>query len=158
MPKNEYLALEQKLNEVLIDNADLKRENMIMKNEMAAMRNALSALKMNHPNILEKIQDLQNLRSIKPLLEISVLQQSVKSNSDRIQFLSVHEQARRQDFLALYNMTTDSSRRLTELETNTSGQILQHQTYTNNQLMNLQTTYNASLKGIREAMNGDKGT
>ncbi|CAC5405101.1 unnamed protein product [Mytilus coruscus] len=115
MPTKEYLVLEQKLNEVLNDNADLKREIKIMKNEMAAMRNALSALNNASSEHSRKIEDLQHLGSIKRLHEISSLQQSVKSNSDSIQFLSMHEQARRQDFLALYNMTTDSNRRLSEL-------------------------------------------
>ncbi|VDI61928.1 Hypothetical predicted protein, partial [Mytilus galloprovincialis] len=150
MTTNEYRALEDKLNEVLNDNADLKRENTNMKNEMAAMRNALSALNNTLSEHSRKLEDLQQLGIIQLSREISVLQQSVKSNYD--------SSSPGLSCLALYNMTIDSNRRLSELETNKSGRILQHQIYTNNQLMKLQKTYNASLKKIRGAgtLNGEQ--
>ncbi|XP_071178121.1 uncharacterized protein [Mytilus edulis] len=144
-----YLALEQKLTSVQKENEQMKQGNKAVKNELLSLKNKSSTQEM-------KIEELQKLGTIKPLQEINALQQSVHLNTDKIHSLSMNEQARSQDFLALYNITTATGRKLTEMKTSTNNLILHlenNQTMTmnnlrqtlDNQLTSFQTSYNATI-------------
>ncbi|VDI79910.1 Hypothetical predicted protein [Mytilus galloprovincialis] len=159
----EYVALEQKLSNVeqKLANVEQKltnaqRKNDQMEQENAAEKNELFSLKNNSSKQNIKIEELQKLVTIKPLQEFSALQQSVHQNADKIQFLTMNEQARGQDFLALYNITITTGRKLAEMKASTNNLILElkhNQTMEMNhmkqtldkQLTNLQTSYNATI-------------
>ncbi|CAG2193886.1 unnamed protein product [Mytilus edulis] len=59
-----------------------------------------------------KITQLEQLQSIKQLQTLQTLQGQVQTFDSRINLLTSHEQARNQDFLALYNLTTSSNHEL----------------------------------------------
>ncbi|XP_071174593.1 uncharacterized protein [Mytilus edulis] len=59
-----------------------------------------------------KITQLEQLQSIKQLQTLQTLQDQVQTFDSRINLLTSHEQARNQDFLALYNLTTSSKHEL----------------------------------------------
>lgn len=73
----------------------------------------------------QEISNLKQLGSIQPLQEIKTLQQTVQVISAQTNFLSMNERARGQDFLALYNMTTNS---LNELDVRTQSKFQQVET------------------------------
>ncbi|VDI22603.1 Hypothetical predicted protein [Mytilus galloprovincialis] len=100
VPMDMYLALEQKFNQLQNANSVLTGENNMMKNELRLLQN----VSLKHDR---KIRDLQQLGNIKPLQEIGTLQNAVQTNTATIQSLSMNERARSQDFLALYNLTTE---------------------------------------------------
>ncbi|VDI07092.1 Hypothetical predicted protein [Mytilus galloprovincialis] len=60
----------------------------------------------------EKINKLEQLKSIDQLQILQTLQGQVQTFDSRINLLTSHEQARNQDFLALYNLTTSSKHEL----------------------------------------------
>ncbi|CAG2227903.1 unnamed protein product [Mytilus edulis] len=60
----------------------------------------------------QKITQLEQLQSIKQLQTLQTLQGQVQTFDSRINLLTSHEQARNQDFLALYNLTTSSKHEL----------------------------------------------
>lgn len=145
--------VQQKLTNIQRENDQVKQKNTIVENEMLSLKNNSSKQDI-------KIEELQKLGTIKPLQEFSALQQSVQLNTDRIHSLSINEQARSQDFLALYNLTTATGRKLTELETSTNNLILQlenNQTMTtnnmkktlDNQLTSFQTSYKATINDLQ---------
>ncbi|XP_076111176.1 uncharacterized protein LOC143079621 isoform X1 [Mytilus galloprovincialis] len=68
----------------------------------------------------QKITQLEQLQSIKQLQTLQTLQGQVQAFDSRINLLTSHEQARNQDFLALYNLTTSSRH---ELENKMNNQL-----------------------------------
>lgn len=87
---------------------------------------------LNHPICVMKNKSLQaekevaalkQLANIKPLVEISTLQNTVQSLTSQTHSLSIKEQARSQDFLALFNMTVSTTKTLTELRTNVNNRL-----------------------------------
>ncbi|CAC5406330.1 unnamed protein product [Mytilus coruscus] len=154
-----YIALEQKLTIVEQKLTNVQRENDQIKQKNTIVENELLSLKNNSTKQDTKIEELQNLGAIKPLQEFSALRQSVHLNTDKIHSLSMNEQARSQDFLALYNRTTATGKKVTEMETNMNNVILQlkhNQTMTmndmkqslDNQLTSFQTIYNSTVKDL----------
>ncbi|XP_063448220.1 uncharacterized protein LOC134727764 [Mytilus trossulus] len=83
----------------------------------------------------QEISKLKQLGSIQPLKEIKTLQQSVQTITAQTNSLSMKERARSQDFLALYNMTTNS---LNELEVRTHSKINQLENITLAQLHDIE--------------------
>lgn len=102
---------------------------------------------------------LKQLSSIKPLQEIDTLQQTVHTLTSQTNTLSQKEQARNQDFLALYNITVETKGRLTYLDSRVDRrlqELVQNQTTTlmhlnwtiGNQFSNMELRHNRSVKDI----------
>ncbi|CAG2193055.1 unnamed protein product [Mytilus edulis] len=87
----------------------------------------------------QKITQLEQLQGIKQLQTLQTLQGQVQTFDSRINLLTSHEQARNQDFLALYNLTTSSRH---ELEYNM-----------NNQLQTIQKNQNKTVAMLEEKQN-----
>ncbi|CAG2197926.1 unnamed protein product [Mytilus edulis] len=83
----------------------------------------------------QEISKLKKLGSIQPLKEIQTLQHTVQTITAQTNSLSMKERARSQDFLALYNMTTNS---LNELEVRTHIKINQLENLTLAQLHDIE--------------------
>ncbi|CAC5426254.1 unnamed protein product [Mytilus coruscus] len=93
--------------------------------------------------------------------EINPLRQSVQLNTDEIYSLATNsnEQARSQDFVALYNITTSTRKKVTEMETITNNIILQlkhnHTTEKamnhifDNQLTSFRTDYSSTINDLK---------
>ncbi|XP_063441991.1 myotubularin-related protein DDB_G0290005-like [Mytilus trossulus] len=89
-----------------------------------------------------KITQLEQLQSIKQLQTLQTLQRQVQTFDSRINLLNSHEQARNQDFLALYNLTTSSKH---ELENKMNNQF---QTIEKNQNMSVAMLQQKQLQNI----------
>ncbi|CAG2201220.1 unnamed protein product [Mytilus edulis] len=100
IPMDRYLALEQKFNQLQNENNGLIRDYNAVKHELQLLQNTSS----EHDR---KFRNLQQLGNNKPLQEICTLQHAVQTNTATIQSLSMNDRARSQDFLALYNLTTE---------------------------------------------------
>lgn len=66
---------------------------------------------------------LKQLSNIKPLQEISALQQTVQTLARQTNELGQKEQARSQDFMTLYNMTLVTKTRLAILDSGVDRRI-----------------------------------
>lgn len=83
----------------------------------------------NKSNLVDQeMSYLKQLVSLQPLQEIKTLQQTVQLISAQTNSLSKKESARSQDYLTLYNMTTNS---LNELDVRTNSKIKQLENYYN---------------------------
>lgn len=146
--KQKYIQLEQKYLNLEHNYTALKMENNVLRNDRDRMENEMSSLRnetnqelaglKNKSLLVDKnIENLKQLGSIKPLENLKMLQQEVKSISAQTSSLNMKEQARSQDFIALYSKVqkqeANSSRSMTNL---------------GNQLKTLQTNHNASITDL----------
>ncbi|CAC5421370.1 unnamed protein product [Mytilus coruscus] len=83
----------------------------------------LSVMKNKSLQVEEEVVALKQLANIKPLVEIRTLQNTVKSLTSQTNSLSMKEQARSQDFLALFNMTVGTTKTLTEFSSNVTNRL-----------------------------------
>ncbi|VDH98354.1 Hypothetical predicted protein [Mytilus galloprovincialis] len=135
--EQKYLELENKYNQLQTENKVLQTEQNLMTNELRLLRNRTGEMSSD-------FKILKQLGNIKPLQEIQTLKQAVQTVSAQTHSLSVNERARGQDFLALYNMTIDSKRALSELTTNTSNHLMNFEMKTSTQLSNLEVRQNST--------------
>lgn len=114
--QHKHVTLEQKYNILQNSYEQLKRENILLHHELLLVKNVSN-------NTSKELSDLKHLGTIKPLQDISNLQQSIQSLLSKTQTLSMTEHARGQDFLALYNMTISSHRSVIELDKQIDSRI-----------------------------------
>ncbi|CAG2246734.1 unnamed protein product [Mytilus edulis] len=155
VPSHAYESLEQKFMELqhkyenlerkYTDIQTLNKEYTLIKSQLVSVQNKTSELSND-------VIILKQLGNIKPLQEIQTLQQAVQTVTAQTHSLSVNERARSQDFLALYNMTIDSKRVLSELNTNTSNLFNNLETKTDKQLLRLEQNHNSTTAGIISKM------
>lgn len=121
--EHKYIQLEQKY-------LNLEQNYITQGHELAMLKNKSRLLDTS-------IEDLKHLGSIKPLHEITTLQQKVKSISAQTSLLNMKEQARSQDLIALYSKVQEheatNNRSITDLST---------------KLNTLQTNHNASITNL----------
>ncbi|VDI10352.1 Hypothetical predicted protein [Mytilus galloprovincialis] len=134
--ERKYVDLERKYNQLSVNN-----DFNLIKNQLVSVQNKTS-------EISNDVLILKQLGNIKPLQEIQNLQQAVQTVSAQTHVLSVNERARSQDFLALYNMTIDSKRLVSELYANASNQVKDLETNTRKQLLRLEQNLNSTTTGI----------
>lgn len=124
--ERKYLNLEQNYNTLKFENILLlnKKDEMehtlfSLLNESNSQGQELTVLKTKSLMVEQNIKDLKHLENIKPLQEIQTLQKQVESISAQTSLLSMKEQARSQDFIALYSKVqaqqANSSSSITDL-------------------------------------------
>ncbi|CAG2233553.1 unnamed protein product [Mytilus edulis] len=159
--ENKYLDLLQN-HAVLQDELDaLKRKYTELTMKFAVSENITQALQ-------EEISDMKNLKSIHQLQDLTTLQSRVNTISGQTHSLAVNEQARNEDFRALYNLTvnqnqlTDKSIKALESETNynmkelafnTSNTIKSLELNTSNSIKSLELKTSNSIKSLELNMN-----
>ncbi|CAC5421382.1 unnamed protein product [Mytilus coruscus] len=149
--QQKYQTLENNYNRLQLDHSLLQNKFVTMKNEMTISNNRtdrcekkvlalesyhnatetrfhvqgeeLSVMKNKSLQVEKELAALKQLANIKPLVEINALQNTVKSLTSQTNSLSMKEQARSQDFLALFNMTVGTTKTLTELSTNVNNRL-----------------------------------
>ncbi|CAG2190466.1 unnamed protein product [Mytilus edulis] len=85
----------------------------------------LNTIKNKSLEVEKEVLSLKLLANIKPLNAINAIQQTVNLLASQTNSLRVNEQARSQDFLALFNMTVDTKKTLAEFSKNVNSQIQQ---------------------------------
>ncbi|VDI63477.1 Hypothetical predicted protein [Mytilus galloprovincialis] len=131
---NDLMAIKNKTHRVEESGFAQERVNNATFLHLRVQDEELNTIKNKSLQVEKDISALRQLANIKPLQEIGTLQQTVKILSTKTNSLSMNEQARRQDFLALFNITVDTKKSLANLGTLMSRRIneLEHnQTDTN---------------------------
>ncbi|XP_076111151.1 uncharacterized protein LOC143079606 [Mytilus galloprovincialis] len=147
-------ALEQKYKELELKYSAVQAELTVKEQMYNSSVNETLAL-------AEKIKKLEQLKNINQLQTLQKLQAQVQTFDSRINFLTSHEQARNQDFLALYNLTTSSKHEL-KSQMNNQYQTMQQKQHQDFQILhNLTSDYrkeneklaNHTMKEINELAN-----
>ncbi|CAC5396680.1 unnamed protein product [Mytilus coruscus] len=116
-------AKEQMYNELAENFTKQQQDTTNMKQEITNLQKDLHIVEtkcndktnyaVNKTLVLEgKIGKLERLKNFDQLQTLRALQGQVQTFDSRINLLTSHEQARNQDFLALYNLTTSSRHEL----------------------------------------------
>ncbi|VDI23361.1 Hypothetical predicted protein [Mytilus galloprovincialis] len=125
---SDFVNLEQKYIQLERKYSNLEQNYITQGHELAMLKNKSRLLDKN-------IEDLQNLGSIKPLREITTLQQVVKSISAQTSMLNMKEQARSQDLIALYSKVQEegyiTNRSITDLNIQMNTLQTNHKTSIN---------------------------
>ncbi|CAC5361284.1 MYO18 [Mytilus coruscus] len=146
-----YESLEQKFIDLQCKYVNLERKYtdiQTLNDEYSLIKSQLVSVQNKTSQISNDVNNLKQHGNIKPLQEIQTLQQAIQTVSAETHSLYVNERARSRDFLALYNMTIDSKRLLSELNTNTSNQLKNLSTKTNKQIINLEHSQNMTAADI----------
>lgn len=136
--RNDLELLEKKYQLLEENYNKLQQENNVLQKNYALVVNDLMVVKNKSLQVEKDMSTLKQMANIKPLQEIGTLQQTVKILSTKTNSLSMNEQARRQDFLALFNITVDTKKSLANLGTLVSRRI--------NELEQNQTEANTDIK------------
>ncbi|VDI32015.1 Hypothetical predicted protein [Mytilus galloprovincialis] len=80
---------------------NLQTKYKVIENELLQSRNTTSKLSV-------EVQTLQQLKTVQQLQDLNGLKLEMQSISKQTHSLAVNQQARNQDFLALYNQTTEN--------------------------------------------------
>ncbi|VDI60587.1 Hypothetical predicted protein [Mytilus galloprovincialis] len=135
--QQKYQTLEHNYNRLQHEHAILQNSYNKMDNEITKSNNRsylceekvrsqgeeLYGMKNKSLQIERNVAALRQMANIKPLIEIITLQNTVKSLVSQTNALSMKEQARSQDFLALFNMTVGTTKTLTELSSNVNNRL-----------------------------------
>lgn len=125
--------LEKNFRDLLQNHTVLQREFDILKRKYTQLTVKVAVLGRSENTTLAlqgEISDLKNLKSIHQLQDLTGLQSRVNTISAQTHALAVNEQARNEDFRALYNLTvnqkqlTDKSIKALESETNNNMKAL----------------------------------
>ncbi|XP_071181360.1 coiled-coil domain-containing protein 110-like [Mytilus edulis] len=142
--EKKYLNLEQNFNTLKFVNNLLQNKKDEMEHTLLSLQNEtknqgqeLAVLKTKSLMVDQNIKDLKHLGNIKPLQEIQTLQQEIKSLSAQTSSLNMKEQARSQDFIALYSKVRDQG-------TNSTSSIMN----LNLQMKTIQTNHNTSFSDL----------
>ncbi|XP_071181352.1 uncharacterized protein [Mytilus edulis] len=153
--EQKYLNLEQNYNTLTKENNVLQIKKNEMENELFSLRNEtinqhkeLELLKNKSLLTDQNVEALGHLKSIQPLQEIKTLQQQVGSISAQTSSLNMKDQARNQDFLALYDKVQKQGTINTRSMTNLSTQLKTLQMDLGTQIKSLQTIYNTSITDL----------
>ncbi|XP_063442070.1 uncharacterized protein LOC134722382 [Mytilus trossulus] len=142
--RNKTMALEKSLD--IVENS-----NNVLGVKLKALEDKLDNKSIE---LSRDVLDLKNLKNIEPLRNLYSMQQQLHSVSAQTQNLLVNEQARSQDFLALYNKTrileTKVTTQFRNLENNQNviSANLTSQVYGFERILN--STLKAKLNGVNE--------
>ncbi|CAC5400069.1 unnamed protein product [Mytilus coruscus] len=149
--EQKYQTLEQKHNDLKQEHSKLLKKYSVLENEIIAITNKtkqaeekdvhqeifnngidmririqgeeLNTIINKSLEVEKEVLSLKQLANIKPLNAINAIQQTVNTLKSQTNSLRVNEQARSQDFLALFNMTVDTKQTLVEFSSNVNSKI-----------------------------------
>lgn len=125
--EDKYLKQTDELKNKTNDLQHKVSEIEVLKNRTQALeknQNITGKLENKTLDLEHKVHDLVQLKSINQLQSLKNLQEKVQTVDSSVYSLISREQARNEDFLALYNMTVYSIRQFTYDQIKMSGQIL----------------------------------
>lgn len=148
--QNETLELaniELKFQELGANHAILQQENKLLRDNYRYQENEMTRLQNTTVELSKQVSELKQLNSINLAIDFRAIQYKVKSLEQKSDLLTNNQNARNQDFLALYNVTqvTDNlfTKHLQNFET------IRNETLVN--IFNIQSKQNASDVEMRTA-------
>lgn len=141
--KDLYETLEQNVQEVKQNNTRLVGELETLHLRYNLLNRAFENTTIKLENSLQELKQLKNIQQLQTLNNLSEKIQKIDSS---VSSLRSHEQARNQDFLALYNLTIQSETEINRKMTKYQTDLQNVDKEMNNKITELQR--NVSSKGI----------
>lgn len=101
----ELASLERKYQELGVNFTLLQQENKLLRDKFFYQASETIRLQNTTIEMSKKISDLEQLKSINQALDFRAIQTKVHSLEQETSLLTSNQNARNQDFLALYNVT-----------------------------------------------------
>ncbi|CAC5395854.1 C1QL [Mytilus coruscus] len=117
--KNETLELvniKRKFQELGVNHTLLQQENKLLRDKYSYQESEMKRLQNTTVELSKKVSDLEQLKSINQSLNLRAIQNKVQSLEQKSNLLTNNQNARNQDFLALYNMTQVADKNVNELQ------------------------------------------
>lgn len=111
----ELKELKQIITELGDNNTKLQHNLTRTLRKCAVMKNELQELRNSTAKLGKEVKTLQQLKNVQQLQNLNGLTQEFQRISSRTHALDVNQQARKQDFLALYNQTIINQNKLKSL-------------------------------------------
>lgn len=158
--KNETLELEileKKYQELGFNFTLLQQENKLLRDRFGYQESETKRLQNTTIELSKKVSDLEQLKSINQALDIRAIQTKVHSLEQETSLLTSNQNARNQDFLALYNVTQVTDKNLNELHHQYKNELQSFETSQNETLVKLfeDVLHNvtSSLQNIKSSQN-----
>lgn len=102
---SELANIERKLQELGLNHTLLQQENKRLRDKYSWQESETKRLQNTTIELSKKVSDLEQLKSIQQALDFRAMQNKVQSLEHQSNLLTNNQNARNQDFLALYNVT-----------------------------------------------------
>ncbi|CAC5380019.1 unnamed protein product [Mytilus coruscus] len=155
--KNETLelaSLEKKYKELGFNHTLLQQENKLLRDKYSYLESEIKRLQNTTAETSKNISELQQLKSINQALDFRAVQNKVHSLEQQSNLLTNNQNARNQDFMALYNVTKVSNKHVDELQQSFTNHLQRFDTSRNETLVHIfkiQSQQNASSFEMRNA-------
>ncbi|VDI69475.1 Hypothetical predicted protein [Mytilus galloprovincialis] len=123
--ENEIIAIKNKTKQAEEKEVHQESINKGIDMQFRIQGEELNTMRNKSLEVEKEVLSLKQLANIKPLNAINNIQQTVNTLTSQTNSLRVNEQARSQDFFALFNMTVDTKKTLAEFSKNVNSQIQQ---------------------------------
>ncbi|VDI59968.1 Hypothetical predicted protein [Mytilus galloprovincialis] len=101
----EHAKLEQKYREMELNFTLLQQNNRLLQDSYVNQKVELALLKNTTSEVLKELSELKQMKSVAQALDVNAVQSKIHSLEQKTNSLTINQNARSQDFLALYNMT-----------------------------------------------------
>ncbi|CAG2242333.1 unnamed protein product [Mytilus edulis] len=101
----EHEKLEQKYRELELNFTLLQENNRLLQRSYVHQKDELALLKNTTMEFRKELSELKQMKSVQQALDLHAVQSKIQSLEQKSNSLTINQNARSQDFLALYNMT-----------------------------------------------------
>ncbi|CAC5417852.1 unnamed protein product [Mytilus coruscus] len=109
---NKTDSFEQKYRELIANHTELQKQFDSLRTEYTSLANEQMVTQNKVKSLEEKMKSMGELKAVQQLQELTNLKDKVHTIESQTHSLAVHEQARSQDFLALYNHTIELGKKI----------------------------------------------
>ncbi|CAC5380007.1 unnamed protein product [Mytilus coruscus] len=119
----ELAQLEQKNRDLELNLTMLQEEHRMPQIRYVRQKDQLHLFKNTTAEVIKELAELKRLKSVIQMLDLHVVQSKIQSLEQKTNLLSNNQNARSQDFLALYNMTRVTDNSVKQMEKHLSVQL-----------------------------------
>lgn len=120
----EHAKLEQKYRELELNFTLLQQNNRLLQDSYVNQKEELALLKNTTSEVLKELSELKQMKSVAQALDVNAVQSKIHSLEQKTNSLTINQNARGQDFLALYNMTRVIDNNVNQMGKQLTTQIL----------------------------------
>ncbi|CAC5395852.1 C1QL [Mytilus coruscus] len=123
----EFANLKQKNRELEVNLTFLQEKHKLLQSSYVRQKDQLEFLKNTTTEVLKELADLKQLKCVNQTLDLRVVNSKIQSLEQKTNLLTNNQNARSQDFLALYNMTRVTDNNVNEMGKQFANQVLSHE-------------------------------
>ncbi|XP_063404371.1 uncharacterized protein LOC134687842 [Mytilus trossulus] len=120
----EHETLEQKYRELELNFTLLQQNNRLLQGSYVNQKEELALLKNTTYEVLKELSELKQMKSVAQVLDLHDVQSEIQSLKQKSNAMMINQNARSQDFLALYNMTRIVENNVNQMRKNFTTQII----------------------------------